>query len=95
MKRITVDVDDDRLEAARAALDTDTAAETIDAALRFVLRKRAMEIIAMLDSVEMDHTGSEKAWRYGGGRELSRLEEAAREELAREREDIPGKAEAS
>jgi hypothetical protein len=30
-------------------------------------------------------SGSENAWRYGGGRDLSRLEEAAREDLARER----------
>jgi len=32
----------------------------------------------------MDHTGSAEAWRYGGGRDLSRLLEKAREEVAQE-----------
>jgi hypothetical protein len=80
MTRISVDVNDEWLEAAREILGTDTKVATINAALEtFALRKQAAEIIAALDSVEMDFSGSAEAWRYGGGRDLSRLEEAARE----------------
>jgi hypothetical protein len=42
-------------------------------------RKRAEELIATLSAVEMDFSGSADAWRYGGGRDLSRLAEQARE----------------
>jgi hypothetical protein len=42
-------------------------------------RKRAKDLIAVLNEVEMDFTGSADAWRYGGGRDLSRLAEKARE----------------
>jgi Arc/MetJ family transcription regulator len=83
MTRITVDVNDEWLDAARQVLGTDTKVATINAALHaFALRKQAAEIMAALDSVEMDYTGSADAWRYGGGRDLSRLEEDAREALA-------------
>jgi hypothetical protein len=76
MTRISVNVNDEWLEAAREILGTDTTAATINAALHtFALRKKAAEIIADLDSVEMDFTGSARVWRYGGGRDLSRLEE--------------------
>jgi hypothetical protein len=94
MTRITVDVNDEWLEAAREELGTDTKVATINEALhKFALRKKAKEIMDALDSVEMDFTGSEKAWRYGGGRDLSRLEEAAREDLARK--EAAKKAEAA
>jgi hypothetical protein len=79
MTRITVDVNDEWLEAAREVLGTDSKVSTINAALHsFALRKRAAEIMAALDSVEMDFTGSGEAWRFGGGRDLSRLVEDAR-----------------
>jgi Bacterial antitoxin of type II TA system, VapB len=82
MTRITVDVNDEWLEAAREVLGTDTKVATINAALQsFAQRRKAAEIMAALDSVEMDFSGSADAWRYGGGRDLSRLEEAAREAL--------------
>jgi hypothetical protein len=83
MTRISVDVNDEWLEAAREVLGTDTKVATINAALRsFALRKQAAEFMAALESVEMDFTGSADAWRHGGGRDLSRLEEAARESEA-------------
>ncbi len=85
MTRITVDVNDEWLEAAREILGTNTKVATINAALQsFGQRKKAAEIMALLDSAEMDHTGSAEAWRYGGGRDLSRLLEKAREEVAQE-----------
>jgi Arc/MetJ family transcription regulator len=80
MTRITVDVNDEWLEAAREELGTDTKVATINAALHaFAVRRRAVDIVAAFDSVEMDFTGSHDAWRYGGGRDLSRLEEDARQ----------------
>jgi Arc/MetJ family transcription regulator len=80
MTRITVDVNDEWLEAAREILGTDTKVATINEALHtFALQKRAAEIIAALDSAEMDFTDSERAWRYGAGRDFTRLEENARE----------------
>jgi Arc/MetJ family transcription regulator len=80
MTRITVDVNDEWLEAAQEILGTNTAAATINEALhKFALPKKATEILAALDSVEMDLTGSQRAWRYGGGRDLARLAEKARE----------------
>lgn len=83
MTRITVDVNDEWLDAAREVLGTDTKVGTINAALHsFALRKKAAEIVAALNSVEMDYTDSEQAWRYGGGRDLSRLAEDAREAQA-------------
>lgn len=79
MTRITVDVNDEWLEAAREVLGTDTKVATINAALHaFAVRRRAREIVAAFDQVEMDFTGSDEAWRYGGGRDLSRLAEDAR-----------------
>ncbi|GII26296.1 type II toxin-antitoxin system VapB family antitoxin [Planosporangium mesophilum] len=78
MTRITVDVNDDWLDAAREVLGTDTKVATINAALRsFALRKQAVEIVAAFDSVPMDFAGSHEGWRYGGGRDLSRLTEDA------------------
>lgn len=80
MTRITVDVNDEWLEAAREVLGTDSKVSTINAALHsFALRRQAAEIMAALDSVEMDYAGSGEAWRFGGGRDLSRLIEKARQ----------------
>ena len=79
MTRITVDVNDEWLEAAREILGTDTKVATINEALHtFALQKQAAEIMAALDSVTLDLSGSENDWRYGGGRDFSRLEENAR-----------------
>lgn len=80
MTRISVDVNDEWLDAAREVLGTDSKVATINAALReFAARKQAYDLIAALDEVEMDFGRSADAWRYGGGRDLSRLEEDARE----------------
>lgn len=84
MTRITVDVNDEWLDAAREVLGTDTKVATINAALHaFALRRQAVDIVAAFDSVEMDFDGSGHAWRHGGGRDLSRLAEEAREAEAR------------
>jgi hypothetical protein len=83
MTRITVDVNEGWLEAARVVLGTDTKVATINEALRIqALKAKATEILAALDSVEMDFTGSAGSFRYGGGRDLSRLGELAREDAA-------------
>lgn len=80
MTRITVDVNDEWLDAAREVLGTETKVATINAALHaFAVRKQAAEIIAALDSVTLDLEGSERSWRYGGGRDLSALAGNARE----------------
>jgi hypothetical protein len=79
MTRVTVDVNEEWLEAARAVLGTDTQVATINAALHvFALRYTTKGIVAAFDGVEMD-SASAPAWRYSGGRDLSRLEEDARE----------------
>ncbi|MBV9313450.1 MAG: hypothetical protein JO100_06790 [Pseudonocardia sp.] len=53
---------------------------TINAALRaFAIRRQARDIIAAFDQVQVDFTDSDHAWRYGGGRNLSRFAEDARE----------------
>jgi hypothetical protein len=79
MARITVDVNDEWLEAAREVLGTETKVATINAALRsFAVRRQAAEIVAALDSVPMDFGGSDGGWGYGGGRDLSRFAEDAR-----------------
>jgi hypothetical protein len=79
MTRITVDVNDEWLEAAREELGTDTKVATINAALHaFAVRRRAAAALAAFETVEMDYEGSAEAWRFGGGRDLTRLEERAR-----------------
>jgi hypothetical protein len=79
MTRITVDVNDEWLDAAREILGTDTKVATINAALHaFAMRKHAVEIVAAFDSVRMDFAGSLQGWR-DGGRDLSRIEEDARD----------------
>lgn len=83
MARITVDVNEEWLDAAREVLGTDTKVATINEALRsFALRKKAAEIVAGFDSVPMDFDGSDRAWGYHGGRDLSRIEERARGAVA-------------
>ena len=85
MARITVDVNDGWLEAARVVLGTDTKVATINEALRIqALKAEAAEILAALDSVEMDYSGSADSFGYGGGRDLSRLDELARRDVAAE-----------
>jgi Arc/MetJ family transcription regulator len=79
MTRITVDVNDAWLAAAREVLGTDTKVATINEALRsFALKQQAKDIMHALNSVEMDFSESIHSFRYGGGRDLSRLEEDAR-----------------
>jgi hypothetical protein len=78
MTRITVDVNDKWLEAAQVVLGTETKVATINEALRAqALKAEAAEIIAALDSVPMDFTGSADGFGHGGGRDLSRLAEDA------------------
>src|SRR2546430_4496060 len=80
MTRISVDVNDEWLQAAREVLGTDTKVATINAALHsFALRKQAADIMAAFDSATMDFSGSAEAWRYGGGRGPFLPEESARE----------------
>ena len=79
MTRITVDVNDEWLDAARRVLGTSTKVATINEALRAqAVKDQAARILAALDSVAMDFTGSEAAFGYGGGRDLSRLADEAR-----------------
>ena len=79
MTRITVDVNDEWLERARKVLGTSTKVATINEALRAqAVKDQAARILAAFDSVTMDFTGSQDAFGYGGGRDLSRLAEQAR-----------------
>lgn len=80
MTRITIDVNDEWLEAARDILGTETKVATVNEALRsFAVRKQAKEIVAALDSADMDYSGSAAAWRFGGGRDLARVIENAQQ----------------
>ncbi|MGW4463079.1 type II toxin-antitoxin system VapB family antitoxin [Micromonospora sp. NBC_01796] len=80
MTRITVDVNDEWLDAAREVLGTDTKVATINAALHaFALRRQAVEIVNAFDSVQFEFADPDRSWGYGGGRDLSRLVEDARE----------------
>ncbi len=79
MARITVDVNEEWLDAAREVLGTDTKVATINAALHaFAVRRQAVDIIAALDSVQIEFDGSAEGWHHGGGRDLSTLEADAR-----------------
>jgi Arc/MetJ family transcription regulator len=79
MTRITVEIDDNWLHGAQKVLGTKTKVATINEALRLqAQRAQAAEIIAALDSVDMDFTDSGDSFRYGGGRDLSATEERAR-----------------
>jgi Arc/MetJ family transcription regulator len=82
MARITVDVNEEWLEAARRILGTGTKVATINEALRVqAVKEEADRILAAFDSVPMDFGGSGDAFGYGGGRDLSQLEEQARSGL--------------
>jgi Arc/MetJ family transcription regulator len=77
--RITVDVNEEWLEGARRILGTSTKVATINEALRVqAVKEEADRILAAFDSVTMDFTGSGDAFGYGGGRDLTRLEDEAR-----------------
>ena len=93
MTRIELDVNDEWLAAARAELGTGSAEATIKAASSEVAQRyRAKQLIETLNAGEMDFSGSADAWRYGGGRDLSRLAEnarAARRRLTSAVERIP------
>jgi Arc/MetJ family transcription regulator len=79
MTRITVDVNDEWLEAAREVLGTETKVATINEALRtFAVRRQAIEIAAAFAEVKLDLSGSGEAWGHHGGRPLDRLVEDAR-----------------
>jgi hypothetical protein len=81
MARITVDVNEEWLAAARDVLGTDTKVATINAALHsFAVRKRATEIVAAFDSVPIDIGDGDRSWGYGGGRDLAHLEDDVRED---------------
>ena len=82
-----VEVNGDWLDLVGRMLDADGEAATIDAALRFVMRAKAAEITALLSSVDVDFTDSHLAWRYGGGRDLSKLVEKARSEMGERPDD--------
>jgi hypothetical protein len=83
MARITVDVSEEWLAAARDVLGTDTKVATINAALQsFAVRKQAVAIVAAFDSVPVDLGDSGRSWGYGGGRDLARLAEDLREDAA-------------
>ncbi|HZM83738.1 MAG TPA: type II toxin-antitoxin system VapB family antitoxin [Candidatus Limnocylindrales bacterium] len=84
MTRITVDVNDEWLDAAQEVLGTPTKVATINEALHsFAIRRQAREILAAFDSVDVEFAGSAEAWRYGGGRDLSSLAEDERGEAQR------------
>jgi hypothetical protein len=80
MTRITVDVNDEWLEAAREALGTDTKVATINAALHvFAVRRQAKQIVAAFDEAPIELPDTDHAWGYGGGRDLATLAEDARQ----------------
>jgi Arc/MetJ family transcription regulator len=81
MTRITVEVNDDWLDAARQALGTPSKVATINEALRIqAVRVQGQEIAAAFHSVPMDFSGSGRSFGYSGGRDLSRLAEDARDQ---------------
>ncbi len=81
MARITVDVNEEWMDAARQVLGTTTKVATINEALRLLaVRRQAAQIVAALDGVAMDFGDSADAFGYGGGRDLSRLADDARAE---------------
>ncbi len=92
MTRITVEIDDELLATAREVLGTETKVATINAALQEVARrKQVAEMLAVFDSVEMDYSRSVHSFKYGGGRDLSKLAEKARLEVEAERREAEGR----
>ena len=83
MGRITVDVNEEWLEAAQEVLGTDTKVATINAALHAIaIRRQARDIVAAFDSVPIEIAGD--AWGFHGGRDLSTLEDDARAAAGRD-----------
>jgi|SRR5713226_2495561 len=81
MTRITVEVNDDWLDAARRVLGTTSKVATINEALRIqALRIQGQEIAAAFQSAQMDFSGSADAFGHSGGRDLSRLADDARDQ---------------
>lgn len=87
MTSISVGTNEEWPEPAGEALDTETKAATINEALHFCsVRGQAADILDEFDSVQMDYSGSEDAWKEGSGRDLSAFAEEARHG----RTDSPG-----
>lgn len=57
---------------------TERIEDRCEAVRHCALNNQADQIAAAFEAVEMDFRGSARAWRYGGGRDLSRLVEDAR-----------------
>lgn len=54
-----------------------TSQEAPDSASRSSPRSDGAAIVAALDAADMDFAGSDLAWGYGGGRDLSRFADDA------------------
>ena len=76
-----VEVNGDWLDQVGRMLDADGEAATLNAALQFVMRAKAAEVTALLATVDVDFTDSHLGWRYGRGRDLSKLVEKARADV--------------
>ena len=68
MRKTSVDVDDRLLEQVRAVLGTSSIKETIDGALREVMRaearRREIRALAVMEGLDLaDHKVMAKAWR--------------------------------
>ena len=68
----------------RADWDSTDHTEELDS------RQRAQELVSVFEAVDWDFSRSADGWRYGGGRDLSRLVEDARRSKAREAERFAG-----
>lgn len=67
MARTTIDVDPDALAAARAALGTHSASDTVNAALREAARRVALADFDVVRDIDIDVTVEELArWRDAG-----------------------------
>lgn len=66
---------------AQRELGTRSKVATVNEALRLAAeRTKVREAIAALDTVELDLAGSERSFRFNGGRDLGGLAERARRE---------------
>ncbi len=71
--KISLEIETEKLEAARKALGTKTVAETVDAALGAIIQREAgrklLEILDTPGALELDDPEVMKgAWRTGGRR---------------------------
>lgn len=83
MTRFSVEVDDEVMAEAQRELGTRSKVATVNEALRLAAeRAKVREAIAELDTVNLDLSGSERAFRFNGGRDLGGLAERARREAA-------------